>query len=493
MLRAKRAVAALVLALAFGAGTARAGMVLADANSFGCKDCNVILISLDTLRADVLGAYGSDLGLSPAIDRAAKRGIVFSNAYAAAPWTMPSHMSVFSSLYSQRHNIRNAWGPEKLDAADPTLAEILKKRGYKTAWAWIAPYPSTDSMMLCSHGGYGRGLDEYINEALIRDADSPTVFRWLEKNATNRFFLFLHNNHMHDPYAPRWETLKQFSGRLRRKNFLTHEEILERTEEDILNNPSLIFSSQTIALHPEVFGLKDMNGKQDGIRKLMTRLQHKSYWYNALLERMFWPQFDLSRPDDISDLRALYSMRLYELDRWFGALQRKLDDLGLRNKTLIVLMSDHGEELGDHGGLRHIQLHEEVLRIPLIFLLPSGNGKRVSGMASNVDIFPTVLAALGLEIPRSIQGISLKPLIEGRPYPDSRPVFSDFWDKSAYAVRDSSYAYIVDRSNGFEEKFYDRINDRGETLNLIGSGGAAPVDKYRRILSEYIGGRHQKP
>lgn len=488
----KFALLALALAALHRPGTAHGGVSLVDVSAYDCRDCNVILISLDTLRADALETYGADFSVSPAIDRAAKRGVVFTSAYAAAPWTLPSHMSVFSSLYSARHNIRNAWGPEKLGAADPTLAETLKKRGYKTVWAWIAPYPSTDSMMLCSHGGYGRGLDEYINEALIRDDRSPTSFDWLEKNASKKFFMFLHNNHMHDPYAPRWDTLKLFSDRLRRKNYLTLEEISGKLNEDVLNDPSLIFSSQTLSLHPEVFGEKNPDKKQDGIQKLVYALQHKSYWYSILQERLFWPQFDLSKPSDVSDLKALYAMRLYELDRWFGALYRKLEDLKILDKTIIVLMSDHGEEMGEHGGVRHVQLHEEVLRIPLIFLFPSAKGKRVPDIVSNIDIYPTVLDALGIEPPRSIQGISLKPLMEGRPHPGARFVFSDFWEKSSYAVRDASYSYIVDRSGGFEEKFYDRINDRKESRNLIGSKDAAPADAYRRALRDYIGDHREK-
>ncbi len=472
---------------AFGLAALGTGAARASSDRIGCADCNVILVSLDTLRADALGAYGSKLGASPAIDRAARRGFTFLNAYSPATSTLPSHMSVFSGLYPVRHNIKNSWREDKLRASDPTLAEILKSRGYRTVWAWTAPYLSVDPMISNPHGGHGRGFDDFINETFIRDEKPSTAFEWLESNASNRFFMFLHNYRMHQPYTPSRRAMKKFSNTLYRKDYLTLEAANQKIRDEVVNKPELVFSSDTIAHNPDVFGTRDPDEKWAKIQRHLSRLGYTPHWFHMMGDSLFWSQFDVTKPEDVSDLKALYSMRLYDLDEWFEGLIAKLRALKILDKTLIVVMSDHGEEFAEHGGFSHSQVHEECVRIPLIFLFPGRGGKAIPDMASNIDIYPTVLDALGMEIPGSIQGVSLLPLVEGGTGPGRRPVFSGNYARSMYSVRDATRSYIVDRSSGLAEKFYDRAADPGETRNLIGTPGESGVDPYRRLIRAYLG------
>lgn len=485
--RTVHALAAFVLTALLQGRPALGGMTLSKVSDVDCKDCNVILISLDTLRADVLGSYGSAFGASPALDQAAKYGFLFRNAYSPAPNTLSSHMTVFSSLYPSRHTIKNHYFNDRLNASHPTLAEVLKKRGYKTGWSWINHYPSLDPM-LAHQAGHRRGFDGFINESRNRGPDELTAFDWIERNAANRFFIFIHNYRMHGPYTPTRGAVAPFADKLHRKNYLTLEALDDKVREAVMNDPTLLFSTQAVS-RMGVFADKDPVTRWEEIQRLTHNLQHNLYWLAALREKFFWRQFDFKKAGDVSDLKTLYTMNLNDVDRWFGELYQKLKGLGILHKTLIVIMSDHGEEMFEHGDMQHTQLHEECLHIPLIFMFPSGEGKEIPELVGNIDIYPTILDLLGIKIPEGLQGMSLKPLMEGKSYPADRVVFGDHWSRSSYSVRDASRSYIVDRSSGLAEKFYDRINDPRETRDLIAAGGAADIDAYRRLLKSYLEGR----
>ncbi len=485
--RASTVFAAALLAALFRAGPASGGVTLSRLSDVDCKDCNLILISLDTLRADVLGAYGSTFGASPALDDAAHRGFLFKSAYSPAPNTLVSHMTVFSSLYPSSHTIKNHYFTDKLSPDHPTLAQVLKRRGYKTAWSWVNHYPSLDPM-LAYHGGHDRGFDAVINESKSRGGSELTALGWLEQNASNRFFLFIHNYRMHGPYTPSRSAMEPFAHKLRQKKYLTLESLEENVKKDVLSDPSLIFSTQAIA-RMGAFSIKDPVVRWEEIQRLTHGLQHNLYWLAALREKFFWRQFDFRKPADVDDLKALYAMTLNDVDRWFGDLYQGLKRLNILDKTLIVIMSDHGEEMFEHGDMQHTQLHEECARIPLIFMLPSGEGKEIAEIVGNIDIYPTVLDLLGIDSPGRLQGMSLRPLMEGKDYPASRVIFGDHWARSSYSVRDAEYSYIVDRSKGFSEKIYDRIKDPLETRDLIAAKLPAPVDKYRLLLKSYLGGQ----
>lgn len=454
-------IAAAVLLIPWSAGT------LWSAASAECKDCNVILISLDTLRADALGAYGSDFGSSPSIDRAAKKGFVFLNAFSPVPSTIPSHMSVFSGLYPSRHGVLHAWMPGKMRSPHPTLAEILSDLGYRTAWVWVAPFPSEDPMVEIRHVGFGRGFETFINEAVSQGTGTLTAFSWLEKNASEPFFLFLHNYRMHDPYAPSRRSMRLFFNKLHRKKYMTSEDLNQKLSEAIERDPSLVFSTRTAS-------------------GVMMRY-HRLY---ALRDReMFWRQFNLRDPMQQEDLKTLYAANLRDVDEWFAGLIRKLEDLKILDKTILVLMSDHGEEFWEHGRFSHSQLYVETLHVPLIFIFPKGRGRSIPDVVSGVDIYPTILEILGIGIPETVQGMSLKTLMEGGAYPEERFVFGDHGARSSYSVRDAARAYIVDRSEGFVERYYDRVNDPGETRDLIEANEAVSIKKYRRILKSFLEGR----
>ncbi len=469
-----------------GAVRASAGVSLA--SPLDCKDCSVILISIDTLRADALGAYGSKSGTSPALDRAAERGFVFLNAFSAAPNTLPSHMTAFTGLYPLRHGVKPAIDPGKLDAKHFTLAEILRKRGYKTAWSYASSYPSVDPMIACSHAGFTRGIDTVMNESMNLEPGDPTAIGWLEKNASKRFFLFMHQYRMHAPYAPTRRTLEKFGDKLDGRKYLSQENVSARLVDMVMKKPELLFSTRTLA-ESEVLLIEDPAARRGEISRMVHEISRKDYRPNTLRESgIFWPQFDLKNPADLNDLKTLYGINLYDVDRWFDGFYKKLEELKILDKTIVVIMSDHGEEFMEHGKFNHTQLYQECIHVPLIFMFPNARGRRIAETVSTADITPTLLHSLGLGAIPDAQGVSLKPLMEGVAYPASRAVFGNFVLSSAYSVRDSSYSYIVEYTDGLAERLYDRAADPGEARNLIDSGVPVPLEKYRRLMKSYMMG-----
>ena len=153
----------------------------------------IILISFDTLRADSLGIYGYHRNTSPFIDAFAQESIVFENAIAQAPWTLPSHMSIMTSLYPISHGVVET----NLRLADEqvTLAELLRAGGYQTA-AFTSGGPMSEVY------GFDQGFDTYDHKWITIEQLLPKVKKWLETNKENPFFLFIHSFDIHYPYNP---------------------------------------------------------------------------------------------------------------------------------------------------------------------------------------------------------------------------------------------------------------------------------------------------
>ena len=179
---------------------------------YTCLDCNVILITMDAVRADHLGIYDYPKNTSPNIDNLAKEGIVFTQAYTQASWTLPSFASLFTSLYPSVHKVGYTDDTTKLNQHLKTLAEILKEKNYTTAAFITVPYIS-------SYYNFNKGFDIY-DESMVfsfKPSEKPNcenittkAIKWLEENKHTKFFLFLHYFGGHSPYNPPERYVKMF-------------------------------------------------------------------------------------------------------------------------------------------------------------------------------------------------------------------------------------------------------------------------------------------
>lgn len=401
---------------------------------------NLVLVLVDTLRADRLPAYGAARATSPNLDRLlAARGVVVDRAYAPAPWTVPSIAALFASRWPGEILSRDP-GAHRLDDRLPVLAEELQRLGYATAGFFGNP-------VVHAGNGFTRGFDtvytpeNFVEAMQRRHADDLTavVRRWLAGHPSQPFFLYAHYVDPHDPYA----------------------------------NPDLVGGRSPF--YPDYRG--PITGE----------------WVHGL----FLGKIPLRNPaEDVRHVTALYDSEIRYFDRYLGGLMAALD-ARTRANTLFVLTADHGEELYDHGGWKHGRtLYEEQLRVPLVWRwdgeLPAGERRR--GPATLLDVAPTLLAAAGAAPPAAWQGRDLLPRLRGggRP-PASEPLYAQHLldgPVRAAAVAGRWKLILFDRNAAFTPgdahqqtlydqemarlgrvELYDLQQDPGERRNLAASRG----------------------
>ena len=352
---------------------------------------SVVLISLDTTRADRMGFLGSKLGLTPNLDQLSKNGIVFSRAYSQVPLTTASHASILTGTYPQFNNVNDFGKPLRPEL--PYLPDILHHHDYHTA-AFVGslildPLDGTAP-------GFDRGFDVYDAGFRLRPRGADrykTVERRggevvdraitaLKKRPPGPFFVWVHLYDAHDPYDPPGAYKTRYAGRL-------------------------------------------------------------------------------------------YDGEIAYSDACVGKLLDWLRAQGLFDKTLIAVMADHGESLGAHGENTHgIFLYDETLHVPLVIKLPGNKyaGKRIDTRVGLIDVAPTMLSAVGVKIPRQMQGESLLPVItpsnstetDRLAYAETDYPHRAFGWSALRAIRKGKYLYV--RSP--EAELYDQSTDPEAAHNL---------------------------
>jgi arylsulfatase A-like enzyme len=426
------------------------------------KKHNVILISLDTLRQDRLHCYGYGERTSENIDRLAEKGVLFENAFTTAPWTLPSHLSLFTSLNTTAHGVEVS--KFSLPDTELTLAEILKGEGYRTGG-------------FCAGGlvqakyGFSQGFDVYddVNPESTHTERylsqiMPPALDWLEHNRGSPFFLFLHCYDVHYPLFPTGpEFLAAYAGdfdRLNREKFLEMVDRWNRGEAfdtGALNDMAFL----VIKYYEDLLALKregrinDFRNFRKGILKYMN-----AAWRDKS------PDWD----EDMALFRRLYDGAIIETDKKLGELFEYMTDRRLWENTLVIFISDHGEAFLEHGLLGHSKyLYDELVRIPLIMAFPDGShrGTRIGQTVSIIDIMPTILDYLDIEAPpeKVMQGRSLLQVMAGGA-PELPAFSSTRAGGKRYSIVWHDHKYIIHPKSGAEE-LYDLAADPAEKINLV--------------------------
>lgn len=343
----------------------------------------IVVISIDTLRADHLPAYGYHKVKTPAIDALAADGVLFERAYSHVPETLPAHVSILSGRLPFDTGVSDASG-SVVRKGEHMLAQLLRDRGYATGGV-------VSASLLRKETGIGQGFDFFDDEMppaspdmsigqIQRDGGESEAIaeRWLNRQRSSRLFLFLHLYEPHKPYTP-----------------------------------------------PERFA---------------------AY--------------------------APYDGEIAYADEIVGRLIRYLKAHQLYDGSTIVLLSDHGEGLGDHGEQEHgLFLYDEAIHVPLIVKQAAGigAGRRVPDLVQHVDLVPTILELVKAPFPGNLRGRSLTPLLDGTGHLSEQPVYSEapygsrhFGWSALAAVTDGRYAYI----NAPREELYDLRQDPGERQNV---------------------------
>jgi arylsulfatase A-like enzyme/Tfp pilus assembly protein PilF len=353
------------------------------------EDYNLLVMTLDTLRADRVGVYGYEAALTPNLDALARGGVMFKYCYTPVPLTLPAHSSIFTGQYPLAHRVRDN-GMYRLTDSAVTLAEKMKEKGFHT-FAVIA------SFVLLSKFGLDQGFDIYddsLNSHKMYNNYTSEIpaslvytkfLQWFEKNYHKRFFAWVHLYDPHEPYRPPKKYAEKFK--------------------------------------------RDKSGR-----------------YNA---------------------EVAYT------DECIGKIIEKLQAKDVLQKTVVVIMGDHGEAFGEHEEYGHgIFCYEEALNVPLIFfnqnLFP--RGIRVTQRVNLVDVMPTILDVLGMEIPAAVQGKSFAHFLSGKSEKQRR----GFYFESMHGKDEMNWAPLMGIIDGPykyislpEAELYNLETDREEKENLF--------------------------
>jgi arylsulfatase A-like enzyme len=385
------------------AGLAGAAALLAACPAPSRPAQAIVLVSFDTLRPDHLGCYGYSRPTSPNLDAFRRDAVLFSQAIANAPSTLPSHASILTSLIPHHHGASISRGTA-LGPGHVTLAEVLRDRGFATA-------AFHDGAQLAPVWGLDQGFDTYASPEPRRHfpAQVRAALSWIETRRGEPFFLFLHTYEAHRPYNP--------APRFREALGVAH---LRAEAED----PSIGRLVQDV---------------HEGRRS--------------------------PSPADVERVVGLYDASIRSADDAFGQLVHGLKERGLYDEALVVVTSDHGEELGEHGQVawHSHTLYDELLRIVLLVKLPGSRhaGRTEGAQVRGIDLAPTILAAAGVPPPAAFEGASLLPLLDGGPPPP----------QAAVAAYDGGHLSAL-REPGWklnDRRLFDLAADPGETRNVVAS------------------------
>ena len=375
---------------------------------------NVILILLDTLRADRLGAYGNPSGLTPELDAFAQDAVLFENAYAHAPWTLPSVASIFTAQTPLQHGAGGRLGAfAVLEEKAVTLAEVFQRSGAKTA-------AITNVLFLGPSFGAMQGFDDLdhavpSDNKLTRVAESTTetALGWLDANRTRRFFLFVHYFDPHLTYDPPQPFREKFAA-----------------PEDKGRGRHL-------------FGT---------VGEMVAFRRGQIHVADSQVER----------------LEKLYNGDVAYMDQMLGKLFDGIEARGLLKDTIIVVTADHGEEFGEHKGFEHGHtLYDELLHVPLLIREPGpAGGLRVETAVRHIDLAPTLTDLAGIDAP-AFGGSSLAPLLRGEKEAD-RPVLSagNMWGPSQTSWRSAGFK-LFRKPGGKPASLYDLESDPAEKTDLL--------------------------
>ena len=364
---------------------------------------NLLLVSLDTLRADHLSVYGYERDTSPFLQELAGRGLLFKHSFVNTHGTPPSHATLFTSMYQQTHRVSidvMARQPVHHVPEDlRLLPEVLRDAGYATIGITAGGYMSENF-------GLSQGFEVFRADHVSVERGARTLLREIRRQIGQGkpIFAFFHTYEIHSPYDPPRE-------------------------------------------HRERYGKYD-----------------SEFEPNNKNLRQFHRKADRLTSEDLAHVKALYDAGIRYTDDTLRDLFSELEEAGFFDHYLSVVTSDHGEEFGEHGGLLHpASLFEEILRVPLIINGTGIEAAVVDRLVSTVDVAPTLYGRAGVVAPEGVEGRDLLELDRGVP-PDDEVVFAQYGDM-VYGIRTRDFKLVENRRFGVTALF-DLKQDPGETENV---------------------------
>lgn len=447
--------------------------------SGSCKDCNIIIIDIDILRADALDC-NKNRNKTPNICSFFDKAVYFQDNTSHSDNTRASFVSAMTSLYPISHRL---WTPydDVLNSQVVTLPDVLQKKGYETILA-----TEHNTIQLSSSW-----FNDVVNPKIL-----PEKLEELAKK-DRPFFAYVYNEYLHFPhliYNP--EDIEVDMEKVSKGIPKSFDEWFEVQANYIIKNYQEVFKPEAIKNHPELFQ-GDLEKNKYEIFSLfdsysndraLHRLLHDEWAvrYNSVVQFV-----DPNNPEDLKYFKSRYMSGLKIVDATLVDIFQLINDSDLSKNTIVVLRSDHGEEFYEHGQFAHQnRLYQETIHTPLVIRLPFGVSGKIDKLSQDIDLMPTLLDLLGMEFPVQLQGESLIPLIEN-------PNFSI----RDYQIAQKGGGWIVSfRKNDLKiimENFeltelYNLASDPGETKNLLNKNGyysgisRALFEDYNQIIRKQV-------
>lgn len=406
---------------------------------------NILLVTLDTLRADHLSCYGNKIVKTPALDSLAADGYLFEKAFCQVPYTTPSHCSIMTSTYMSQHG---AFNGSAMKENLPTIAEILQKNGYNTA-AFVS-----SAMVTSGNSGLNRGFEYY------EDSLSPysTFFR-------------------HDEF----------------QLLLTVHKLSYLSKLKLYQIPGSIVSERAMSW---------LRKKREGpfFCWLHYYDPHTPYDAPQPYKDMYKGKLDPELP--MEHERTRYAGEVTYTDAQLARVIKLLKETDLYNDTLIIVTSDHGEAFGEkHGKISErdhgFHLYDTTLHVPLIIKLPNEKNvaNRIPNLVQLLDIAPTILDLMGASSGSSFKGKSLVNLLKGKKHKEKETVYSETASpltlgqanqeilnaRRLMSLRNSKIKYIRNVT-GEREELYNIASDPAETINIISKKSELAKSCYESII-----------
>lgn len=410
------------------------------------KDHNVVFVSFDALQAAHTGFLGYERDVMPALDDFAEDSFIFENQISVASWTVPSSMSWFTGVYPSEHRLTNKFAvysdavqkPAKLQELAPkliTLAQILKANGYATGGF-------TGNAGVSGPFGFDQGFDIYFAEKDkfgSLDRSVPEALAWVKANQDRNFFLFLHGYDCHGQSTPAGGLDYRFVDKGYDRKFTGSVQ-----EQEVL--------------------------REEGLDKGQLTL----------------------RDQDVRFWRAIYDEKIQRADAKFQRFVDEFKSLGLMDKTLFVITSDHGTEFYEHRRLDHgFTLYQEQIHVPLLLKLPGQRGGSViPERHSSLDLMPTILDLLDVEVPdaaqKQMRGTSLVAAIQGQAAPQDIISETDYrqftYKRSLIAPDGWKLIYTLESRS---RELYDLNTDAAEQHDLASTQAEKADELQDRLFAHF--------
>ena len=452
---------------------------------------NVLLVTIETLRADHVGAYGYERNTTPNLDRLSREGALFRTTAVQAPFTLPSMASLMTGLTPSRHGVRNH--PGTLGPDQTTLAERFRDAGYQTAamtrHTWLRP-----------RSGLNQGFEEYHNAKFAAGLDARSLslaaIDWLEHLDPDRpFFLWLHFLDPHLPYTPsypygvlyREDHRKDSQVRhLRSMTDLPREDFLPTPYADLAGGP---YYDLVFPYYPKNPALLDL-----GFRR---RSRGAIFFSKGLYDE-----------ETVQEMVDLYDGAINYTDDNLGRLMKAVADLEIEDSTIVAVSGDHGEAFGEHGLFfaHDFTLYDEVIAIPLVVRLPGviDPGTVIDQQVRLMDLAPTLLDLAEVPSFDGVEAVSLVPLLRGEPldfldafaeaapqrtmFPENDRIYLPGNRGKWRMIRTERWKLIkIPHPEGDRFELYDLVNDPSEIKNLYAEL-PGEAQKLAPRLAEWIAG-----